>query len=122
MKLLDSNIIIYSYQPQFSYLKPLVLDAENAVSAISQLEILGFHGISISEETYCDYVFKILQTFPIDNAVLSKAIELRKTYKMKLGDSIIAATALLANIEIYTRNLAGFIKIPNLIVVNPIIE
>ena len=122
MKLLDSNIIIYSYQPNFSYLKPLVLDPENAISAISQLEILGFHGISISEETYCDYVFKILQTFPIDNSVLIKAIELRKTYKMKLGDSIIAATALLANIEIYTRNLEDFIKIPNLIVVNPIIE
>ena len=122
MKLLDSNIIIYSYQPNFSYLKPLVLDPENAISAISQLEILGFHGISISEETYCDYVFKILQTFPIDNTILFKAIELRKTYKMKLGDSIIAATALLANIEIYTRNIDDFIKIPHLIVVNPIIE
>ena len=122
MKLLDSNIIIYSYQPNFSYLKPLVLDPENAISAISQLEILGFHSISISEETYCEYVFKILQTFPIDNTVLSKAIELRKTYKMKLGDSIIAATALLANIEIYTRNINDFIKIPDLIVVNPIIE
>ena len=94
MKLLDSNIIIYSYQPNFSYLKPLVLDPENAISAISQLEILGFHSISISEETYCEYVFKVLQTFPIDNTILSKAIELRKTYKMKLGDSIIAATAL----------------------------
>ena len=122
MKLLDSNIIIYSYQPNFSYLKPLVLDPENAVSVISQLEILGFHGITINEEIYCDYVFKILQTFPIDNAVLSKAIELRKTYKMKLGDSIIAATALLANIEIYTRNLDDFIKIPDLIVINPIME
>ena len=122
MKLLDSNIIIYSYQPNFSYLKPLVLDPENAISAISQLEILGFHSISISEETYCEYVFKILQTFPIDNTVLSKAIELRKTYKMKLGDSIIAATAFLANIEIYTRNINDFIKIPDLIVVNPIIE
>jgi toxin FitB len=122
MKLLDSNIIIYSYQPQFSYLKPLVLDAQNAVSAISQLEILGFHGISINEETYCGYVFKILQTFPIDNSVLTKAIELRKSYKMKLGDSIIAATALMTNSEIYTRNLDDFIKIPDLIVVNPIIE
>ena len=122
MKLLDSNIIIYSYQPNFSYLKPLVLDPENAISAISQLEILGFHSISISEETYCEYVFKVLQTFPIDNTILSKAIELRKTYKMKLGDSIIAATALLANIEIYTRNINDFIKIPDLIVVNPIIE
>jgi toxin FitB len=121
MILLDSNIIIYSYQSNFAYLKPLVLDPNNAVSAISQLEILGFHGISIGEETFCKYVFKMLQTFPIDDAVLSKAIDLRKTYKMKLGDSIVAATALVENREIYTRNISDFIKIPSLIVKNPII-
>ena len=86
------------------------------------MKLLDSNIITINEEIYCDYVFKILQTFPIDNAVLSKAIELRKTYKMKLGDSIIAATALLANIEIYTRNLDDFIKIPDLVVVNPIVE
>jgi toxin FitB len=121
MKLLDSNIIIYSYQPNFAYLKPLVLDPDNAVSAISQLEILGFHGISIDEETFCTTVFKLLQIVPISDVVLAKAIELRKTYKMKLGDSIVAATALVDNREIYTRNIGDFIKIPNLIVVNPII-
>jgi toxin FitB len=121
MILLDSNIIIYSYQPNFAYLKPLVLDPNNAVSAVSQLEILGFHGISVDEETFCSYVFKILQTFPIDDAVLSKAIELRKRYKMKLGDSIVAATALVENREIYTRNLSDFIKIPSLIVKNPVL-
>jgi toxin FitB len=119
MKLLDSNIIIYSYQPDFDYLKPLVLDSDNAVSAISQLEILGFHGIPMKEEIYCRYVFRILQVCPIDEAVLSKAIELRKTYKMKLADSIVAATALVQNREIYTRNVNDFIKIPNLIVINP---
>jgi toxin FitB len=121
MKLLDSNIIIYSYQPNFAYLKPLVLDPNNAVSAISQLEILGFHGISVDVETFCTYVFRILQSFPIDDIVLSKAIELRKRYKMKLGDSLVAATALVENREIYTRNVGDFIKIPTLIVKNPII-
>ncbi len=121
MKLLDSNIVIYAYQPNFSYLKPLVLDVNNAISAITQLEVLGFQGISKGEEMFCGYVFKLLQSLPIDDAVLSKAIELRKTYKMKLGDSIVAATALINNREIYTRNVADFIKISQLIVVNPII-
>ena len=53
MKLLDSNIVIYSYQPAFSFLKPLVIDPANAVSAISRLEILGFHGLQPGEQTYC---------------------------------------------------------------------
>jgi hypothetical protein len=122
MKLLDTNIIIYSYQSAFAYLKPLVLDSNNAVSAISRLEVLGFHGLTVGEETYCQYVFKILQGFPISEDILLKAIELRKTYKMKLGDSIVAATALLEGREIYTRNVSDFAKIPTLVVVNPIVE
>ena len=121
MKLLDSNIIIYSYQSAYAYLKPLVIDLDSAVSAISRLEILGFHGISAGEETYCQNVFTILQEFPVNELVLLKAIELRKNYKLKLGDSIVAATAIVEGCELYTRNTGDFTKIPNLVVVNPII-
>ena len=121
MILLDSNIIIYSYQPSFSYLKPLVIDPANAVSAISRLEILGFHGIQSNEQMYCEYIFQILQQYPMDDKVLEEGIRLRKQYKMKLADSIVAATALLWNAELYTRNIGDFKNIPDLIVVNPIL-
>ncbi len=84
MKLLDSNIIIYSYQSAFSYLKPLVIDSDNAVSAITRLEILGFHGIIPSEEKYCQNVFALLQSCPVTDKVIEKAIDFRKIYKMKL--------------------------------------
>jgi hypothetical protein len=57
MILLDSNIIIYSYQPSFPYLKTLVIDPSNGVSATSRLEILGFHGIQSNEQMYCEYIF-----------------------------------------------------------------
>lgn len=78
MKILDSNIIIYSYKPAFSFLKPLVVDPANGISAISRLEILGYHGIQPGEQTYCEYVFRILQQFPVDDAILNEAIRLRK--------------------------------------------
>jgi toxin FitB len=120
MKLLDSNIIIYSYQSSFSFLKPLVVDPENGVSAISRLEILGFHAIQPSEQTYCEYVFQVLQQFPVDNLVLDEAIGLRKLFKMKLGDSIVAATALVYQAELLTRNIDDFKNIPGLVVINPI--
>ncbi len=120
MIFLDSNIIIYSFQPSFSYLKPLVADPANAVSVISRLEILGFHGIQTNEQLYCEYVFQILQQLPVDENVLDEAIHLRKHYKMKLADSIVAATALLHNAELYTRNIVDFKNIQDLIVVNPI--
>jgi predicted nucleic acid-binding protein len=120
MKLLDSNIVIYSYQPAFSFLKSLVIDPDNAVSAISRLETLGFHGLQPGEQTYCEYAFRILQQLPVDDTVLEEAIRLRKTYRMKLADSIVAATALLNNAELNTRNLSDFKNIPGLMLVNPI--
>jgi len=120
MKILDSNIVIYSYQSAFSFLKPLVIDPANGISAISRLEILGYHGIQPGEKIYCDYVFHILQQFPVDDTTLSEAIRLRKHFKLKLGDSIVAATALLQGAELQTRNVTDFLKIPELVVVNPI--
>jgi len=120
MKLLDSNIIIYSYQPSFSFLKPLVVDPANGVSAISRLEILGFHGIQPNEQVYCEYIFQVLQQLPMDAFVLDEAIRLRKLHKIKLGDSIVAATALVYQAELYTRNVHDFKNIPGLVVLNPI--
>ncbi len=71
---------------------------------------------------YYKDVFLVLQTHVIDKQVLDEAIRLRKAYKMKLGDSIVAATALLNSAEIYTRNVADFEKIPGLAVVNPVLQ
>lgn len=121
MKILDSNIIIYSYQANFAYLKPLVVDPTNGISAISRLEILGFQGILPGEQTFCEFVFNILQQIPIDDSILNEAIQIRQQYKLKLADSIVAASAVLNNAELYTRNIADFKKVPNLRVVNPIV-
>jgi toxin FitB len=40
--LLDSNIIIYSAQPEHSQLRELVARHSPAVSALSYLEVLGY--------------------------------------------------------------------------------
>lgn len=121
MMLLDSNIIIYSYQPAYSFLKPLVVDPGNSVSAISRLEILGFHGIKPDEQRYCEYIFHVLKQISVDDLILDEAIRLRKAYKCKIGDSIVAATALIFQAELVTRNVGDFKNIPGLIVRNPIL-
>ncbi|MCF8244559.1 MAG: type II toxin-antitoxin system VapC family toxin [Saprospiraceae bacterium] len=120
MKIIDSNIIIYSANPDFSYLRPLVMDATNFVSAISLVETFGFQNLHPVDEKYFESVFKILQIIEVDRTVLVKAIEVRQKQKIKLGDSLVAATALLHNLELYTRNISDFQKIPGLTVVNPI--
>lgn len=56
----------------------------------------------------------------MDDDILNKAIELRQLNKMSLGDSFVAATALVHGLELVTRNTADFSRIGGLVVVNPI--
>jgi predicted nucleic acid-binding protein len=120
MKILDSNILIYSYSEAYKYLRELIWSENVFASEISRLEVLGFHGMTKPEEEYFLDLFFILKTHEIDRLVLDEAIQLRKSHKMRLGDSIVAATALVPGLEIYTRNVADFVKVQGLKVINPI--
>lgn len=121
MKLLDSNIIIYSYLDEFKYLRQLMLENNIYVSEISRLEVLGFHRLSKEEETYFNDLFSELSLIEVDKSIIDDAIQKRKIYNLKLGDSIIAATARVHNLELFTRNLEDFEKIAELKVTNPIL-
>ena len=121
MKLLDSNILIYYYLDVHKYLRPLLSEEDTFVSEISRLEVLGYHGLSQDEEDYFRDVFSVVQIVEIDKTLINEAIRFRRMNKMKLGDSIVAASATLNGLEIYTRNVADFDKIPGLKVVNPVI-
>ncbi|WP_460984878.1 PIN domain-containing protein [Spirosoma fluminis] len=52
--------------------------------------------------------------------LLDKATELRKQQKMSLGDCLIAATALLNGLDLYTNNTNDFTHISGLTVINPL--
>jgi toxin FitB len=56
---------------------------------------------------------------PLDDAVTQKTIELRRIKKMKLGDAIIAATALVHGFVLVTRNTNDFKNIEELTVIAP---
>ena len=60
MKLLDSNLVIYSAQPDFAYLRPLMSDPDNQVSHFTMLEVLGYHILMPVDKTYFESVFAIL--------------------------------------------------------------
>ncbi|MEY4540876.1 MAG: hypothetical protein RLZZ306_2633 [Bacteroidota bacterium] len=120
MQLLDTNIIIYSALPQFEYLQSLVLNPYNAVSTITYVESLGYHKLTVSDRIYLENVFQRIHILEVDKQVSEKAIELRQTSKMDLPDAIIAATALIYNVELITVNVKDFIHIPDLNITNPI--
>ena len=83
MKLLDSNLIIYSFQTQYAHLRPLVSDRTNYVSGINCLEVLGFHALTEKERAYFEMIFAVLIRLPISDEVINMAIRLRQQHKMK---------------------------------------
>lgn len=118
--LLDTNIIIYAADPRYPQLLNLVGDPTSAVSLISFVEALGYHGLTATERITLERFFSNMEVLPIPDRVAHEAVRLRQQRKMGLGDSIIAATALLHGRKLVTRNLADFQWIPGLQLLNPL--
>lgn len=120
MYLIDSNIIIYSYSDQYKYLRNILIDDHARVSEISRIEVLGYHKLLPQEEIYFSDIFKLKLPISLSQKVFDQAIIVRKAYNLKLGDSLIAATALVHDLTLYTRNLNDFELISGLRCINPI--
>lgn len=120
MYLIDSNIIIYSYSDQYKYLRSILIDDHAYVSEISRVEVLGFHKLLPEEESYFSDIFKLNSPISLSRKVFDQAIIIRKAYHMKLGDALIAATALVHDLILYTRNLSDFERISGLKCINPV--
>lgn len=111
MYLIDSNIIIYSYSESYRYLRKIIVGEAVYVSEISCVEVLGYSKLTDEEEIYFRDVFDLVPSILPTSNIFDKAIELRKTYNLKLGDSLIAATAMDHRLTIYTRNIHDFERI-----------
>lgn len=57
MFLLDSNIIIYSADSSFDYLRSLIKNENSYVSQISKLEVLGYRNLDVKSKIYFENVF-----------------------------------------------------------------
>jgi hypothetical protein len=117
--LLDSNIIIYSAQPEHAQLRNLIAENAPAVSALSYLEVLGYHLLTEQPRQYFEEFFQVAQVLPISQDVLNKAVILRQQRRMTLGDAIIAGTALVHGLTLITRNTDDFRWIAELELLNP---
>ena len=117
--LLDSNIIIYSFLPDFQTLQALVKNRETCCSAVSYVETLGYHKLSENEKYYLQQLFKTISILPVTQAIINTAVEIRQQRKMSLGDTIIAATALEHHQTLVTRNIKDFDWVEGLKLIDP---
>ncbi len=76
--LLDSNIIIYSAQLEYSQLRKLIAEHSPVVSALSYLEVLGYHLLTEQQRQYFEEFFQVAQVLPISQDVLAQAVTLRQ--------------------------------------------
>ena len=120
MKLIDSNIIIYSAIADFFYLKDLFKEENVFVSEITRLEVLGFHRITSEQEGYFNSVFSVINVITISPSIIEQAIRLRKKYNLSVGDSIISATAIENKLTLLTNNEDDFRNVTELKIFNPI--
>ncbi|MEG4087322.1 type II toxin-antitoxin system VapC family toxin [Microcoleus sp. POL10_C6] len=117
--LLDSDIIIYASQPENSQIRHFIGENDIVVSAISYVEVLGYHGLTEEYRLYFEEFFGVVEVIPISNAVLERAVLLRQIRIMTLGEAIIAATALVYGRTLVTRNIGDFRWIAELTLINP---
>jgi hypothetical protein len=118
--LLDSNVIIYAVRPQYQSLRNFIIQNLPAYSGISYVETLGFHGISNSDLQDLTALLSQLRLLEVDRPVLDRAVRLRQQRRMSLGDAIIAATALVHQLTLVTRNTADFRWINGLALLDPL--
>ena len=118
--LLDSNIIIYSIQPQNINLRTWISTNIIQVSALSKVEVLGYHKLSSEERILFEEFFAAVIILPITATIIENAIQLRQQKRMSLGDSIIAATAIVNQLPIATHNVKDFEWISQINVIDPL--
>jgi len=95
-----------------------VVDKTPIISVISQIEVLGFKAPPEDALILNDFM-DVAQIIGLSDSVVRDTIELRKEYKIKTPDAIVAAIAQLLNLTLISRNTKDFDKIEGLRLINP---
>ncbi|WP_413669891.1 type II toxin-antitoxin system VapC family toxin [Mucilaginibacter sp. Mucisp86] len=120
----DSNTAIYFLQKQFppvteKLIEGLLTESLPTISAITEIELLCWKTTSDADlQLLADFINDVT-IFELEKAVKLKTAEIRKTNRIKLPDAIIAATALVHELTLVTRNIKDFDQIRGLKVINP---
>lgn len=120
----DTNTAIYYLQQQFpssaeQFIDSTLSDSSPSISAITEIELLCW-------KTASEKDLEVLHNFINDNLVFElekdiklKTADIRKAHKIKLPDAIIAATALIHDLTLLTRNVNDFKNIDGINLINP---
>jgi len=115
---LDSNILIYHLKGETKVperIESWLLGGDRLfISAITRIELLAAPAMTLNDERLILALLVQFTLVPVEAQVADLAAKIRRAHRVELGDSIIAATALLVNTPLVTRNTRDFKKIKGL--------
>ncbi|MBN3950092.1 MAG: type II toxin-antitoxin system VapC family toxin [Nostoc sp. NMS7] len=122
----DTNIFIYylADEPTVNsfFTEEFLNLHEVLISPIIHIELLSFAGLEKEEEQAIRDLLSQFYSVPLLREIEEQTIQLKRQYKIKLPDAIIAATALHKDAFLVTRNANDFQGIAELKIQNPFIK
>jgi predicted nucleic acid-binding protein len=118
--LMDTNVIIDNFGNKLpANAKAFLNGLDITISAVTQIEILGWFNATKQQLKPLYEFMELVTILPINEDVIEKTIAVRQTKKIALGDAIIAATALVYDLVLISRNISDFKNIEGLQVIDP---
>jgi predicted nucleic acid-binding protein len=116
--LIDTNVLIDAQMNRLpkkglDFLKE-VINKNFIISFITQIEYLGYKNVSKASEAF----ISLADVLEIDKQIIQICIDIRKNYKIKVPDAIIAATAIAQDLILVTRNEEDFANLQGLQFIN----
>lgn len=120
--LIDTNAVIDYLSKKLSnigmdFMNRIIDDVPN-VSVVTKIEVLGFNAPEDHYQLLTNFM-NDATILDLTSTVVDISIEIRKKYKTKLPDAIIAATALVYDLVLITRNISDFKNIQGLKIIDP---
>ena len=115
---------IYYLQQQFSpaaekFIDQLLLETQPVISAITEIELLCWRTATEKDIEVLHGFINDTLVIELERPIKLKTADIRKKLRIKLPDAIIAATALIYDLTLVTRNVDDFKNIDGLKIVNP---
>jgi predicted nucleic acid-binding protein len=85
--LLDSNVIIYAIRAEYQNVRELIAQHGPAVSAVSYLEVMGYHRLTPEDRRDFAEFFSESRIISISWPIIDMAVKLRQQRKMSLSKS-----------------------------------
>ena len=121
--LFDTNVFLYYLAGDLRiprlFSKQFLNENEVITSAIVRIELLSFSQLSHEEETAIRDMLDQFRVMPITNEIEEMAIDIRRKYRVRIPDAIIAATAYSTSSTLVTHDVKDFKRITSIRLYDP---